>query len=343
MTLRRLAALGLVLSAVAGCVGGGSEGETFDTAAIIRQAGPAPWSGTGVLRAEWAEGRIVEWLDRRTGATRSVDHGGTGRYIVLQDGHRILGWSEPSGGASLAEIVHPHDPRLDGAAEILSYWHKLNRGAARIVGEGDVDGRPVWIVEVERAPGGDAPPDLEIFAEVDRSTFLPMRVRTESEQDDDYTSVRTVAYSEPARVSRQMLFSFRRGSMDLDRNRRLRYADLAFVPFPVYAPAPRVGDLTYSTASTYQETDGRSTLFLSYVRGENAFAEPAITLSQSHAPGLSGFPSRGVRVSIAGAVRRVRLTKDGQIWVLIGDTLIHGRTTLSSDDRIRFLRALRPR
>jgi hypothetical protein len=45
----------------------------------------------------------------------------------------------------------------------------LNRGAARIVGEDDLDGRPVWVVEVERGAGGDAPLDLEVVAELDRS------------------------------------------------------------------------------------------------------------------------------------------------------------------------------
>ena len=91
---------------------------------------------------------------------------------MVQDGHRIVRWSEPVGTA-LAEVIDPHDPWLDGTSEILSYWHKLNRGAAQIVGEDDFDGRAVWVVEVERGTGGDAPLDLEVVAELDRSTFLP--------------------------------------------------------------------------------------------------------------------------------------------------------------------------
>src|SRR5918999_3959653 len=146
MTLRTCAALGLFLGAGVGCAGE-SDDETFDTAAIVRQAGPAPWSGEGVLRARWSGDHAVEWLDRPTGATRSVEPGGNQRTIFVQDGHRILTWTENL--ASLADVVDPHDPALDRAAEILSYWRMLKRREARIVGEGELDGRPVWIVERE--------------------------------------------------------------------------------------------------------------------------------------------------------------------------------------------------
>lgn len=340
MTFRRLAALGLVLGAGFAC-SGGSGVETFDTAAILRQAGPAPWTGTGVLRARWGGGRIVEWLDRRTGATRSVDRGGFGSYIVVQDGHRVVRWSEPAGTASLAEVIDPHDPWLDGTSEILSYWHKLNRGAAQIVGEDDVDGRRVWVVEVERGTGGDAPRDLKIVAELDRSTFLPLRVRTESEEDEEYAGTRTVAYTEAENADRRALFSVDRRLTS--RETRLRYSDLGFLPFPVYAPPRRVGDLRYSPASTHQEADGRSTFFLSYVRSGDPFSKPAITLAETEASAERRFPPRGDLVRIAGGLRRVHVTEDGQIWVTIGETLIHGRTTLSRNETMRFLRALRAR
>jgi hypothetical protein len=229
MTFRRLAALGFVLGAGVGCAGGSDE-KTFDTAAILRQAGSAPWSGEGVLRANWGDGRIVEWLDRRTGATRSVDYGGNGSYVVVQDGHRIVRWSEPGGTASLAEIVDPHDPWLDGTSELLSYWHKLNRGEARIVDQAELDGRAAWIVEVERGTGGDAPLETRIFAELDRSTFLPLRVRTESDEDDEYTGTRTVSYSEAVHADRRALFSVDRRLTS--REMRLPYRDLAFLPTP---------------------------------------------------------------------------------------------------------------
>jgi hypothetical protein len=340
--LRWLAALGLTLAAGFGCSGGDSDEEQFDTAKILGRAGPAPWSGTGVLRASWDGGRIVEWLDRRTGATRSVDYGGNGAYVRIQNGRWTMSWSVFDGRASpgsLSEVADPRDPRLEHGSEILSYWRKLRRGAARIIGEGELDGRPIWIVDVEPARGGDAPSDLNILAELDRSTFLPLRVRTESEEESEYTSTRTVVYSDAPNADRRALFSFDRPTRN--RGRTLRYRDLADVPFPVYAPGPRAGDLIYSPASTYQEVDGRQTLFLSYVRGTDPFAEPAITLGQSRAPAGRRFPRRGEFVQIDGAPTRVHLTRDGQIWVTIGDTLIHGRTTLPREETMRFLRALR--
>jgi hypothetical protein len=250
-------------------------------------------------------------------------------------------WSEPADTASLAEVIDPHDPWLDGTSQILSYWHKLNRGAAQIVGEDDFDGRPVWVVEVERGTGGDAPLDLEIVAELDRSTFLPLRVRTDSDEDEDYAGTRTVTYTEAENADPRALFSVDRRLTS--RETRLRYGDLAFLPFPVYAPARRVGDLRYSPASTHQETDGRSTFFLSYVHGDDPFSKPAITLGESEASPERRFPARGDLVRIAGGLRRVRLTEDGQIWLTIGGTLIHGRTTLSREETMRFLRALRAR
>jgi hypothetical protein len=79
------------------------------------------------------------------------------------------------------------------------------------------------------------------------------------------------------------------------------------------------------------------------VRGGDPFSKPAITLGQSQAPAARRSPARAKLVRVAGALRRVRLTKDGQIWVTIGETLIHGRTTLSREETLRFLRALRAR
>src|ERR687891_371010 len=112
MTFRRLAVLGLMLGAGVGCAGE-SDDETFDTAAILRQAGPAPWNGSGVLRARWSGDRAVEWLDRHTGVTRRVEPGGNQRTIFVQDWHRILTWTEnldpvwvpQFGTASLADVV----------------------------------------------------------------------------------------------------------------------------------------------------------------------------------------------------------------------------------------------
>jgi hypothetical protein len=302
-----------------------------------------------VLHVRAPDGEYEEWLVRATGTTRKlVRHragGGVVRLVWLQDGKRILSWIEPLGrSASLSVLADPHDPRLDHASDLFAFWHKLNRGAARLVGSAEVGGRPVWIAQSLERPSDEAPTDLKIFADLDRRTFLPLRVRTES-SEAGWTTTRRLEYEELNAAPRGW-FSFSRRWTT--RERRLRYADLArAAPFPVYAPPKHYRDLEFSPASALIEQrqagglvrlGARSQIGILYVRGK-PWSEPAVQLIESRAVGRQRVGD--VRLPIAGATRRVYVTRLGEFSLVVGATRIHGRASLPHGVLLALLRSLR--
>lgn len=346
--MRRFFFAFVLLLPTVGCAGGSPSDDLPDTRAILRQAGPAPWRGEGVLHVRTSDCECEEWLDLASGRTRKIVREPPGvRLVSLQDGRRILTWSEPLGrSASLSVLVDPHDPRLDHASDLLAFWHKLHRGAARVVASAEVGGRPVWVVESLEPPSDEAPPDLEVFADLDQQTFLPLRVRTESSRAG-WMTTRGMVYEERKAAPRGW-FSFSRRWTT--RERRLQYEELAHAaPFPVYAPPRRSAELEFSPASSVTEErpvggerippDDGLRIAILYTRG-GPWSEPVAQLIESRA--VIGRQRVGdVRLPIAGTTRRVYVTRRGEFSLVVGSTRIHGRAALPRGELLTLLRSLR--
>jgi len=140
-----------VITVLAGC--SLSEKEAPNTRAIVDAAGPAPWRDDVVLHARltWrdvgVEARVEEWVDTRTGATRSVTYDPSGIRTIRIHRRGVLG----------NVVVGPHgrrrtetsvrlvagDRRLEDASVVRSFWRKLARAGATIIDDDEVDGRRV--------------------------------------------------------------------------------------------------------------------------------------------------------------------------------------------------------
>jgi hypothetical protein len=162
------------LLVVSGCalVGDADVPETRD---IVEAAGPAPWSGRGVLHAQFFDQggypEREEWLDRRTGSVRVAYEDARGDHLVyVVRRHGVLQLS--SSGARASSVLRTRDART--ASWLIGPWLALRRGAARIVRGARADERPAWVVELRRHPRPHAPSIRPRIAWLDRETFLPV-------------------------------------------------------------------------------------------------------------------------------------------------------------------------
>ena len=340
-----------LVAGLAALAGGSAGGVAASAPTAVGAAAEPPWRSDAVLHAVWGvpdgERRHEEWLNTRTGATRQVVYDANDdRLVWVSDGTRILEWGEPgTGGASLTILVDPHDPRLDAASSVLAWWHMLERGQARVVGSGELDGRPIVTVQSDKRPGADAPPDLKVFADLDRTTLLPLRVRLES---GGRTTTQAVTYERlredavPA-----SLFAFSRAWTT--RERRLRYRELKAAPFAVYAPGERHRDLRFATAALVEQrgegtrglpAESRRMLYVGYVRG-TPYDDSVVQLVERRRAKTNRRVRWNVKVRIAGATRRAYVAGDGLFFVNIGGTTVRGNATLSRAQIVALLRSLR--
>jgi hypothetical protein len=351
------AAVLIVLAAalLAGAVTPATGGDAFDTEAIVRAAGPAPWRGDGIVHAQIRadDGRVYEeeWLNRRTGQTRR-ERKGSDANSTVSDGLRTWRWYPFSGHLYLTEVHDQRDPWLRPASLLLEVWRDLRAGRAWIVGEGEVGGTPTWIVEVK--PGSEAPPGFRAFAEVEKETFL-LRRRFSSEgrglviERDEVPET-----SVPARF-----FSPPPDRRWTTREGRLRYADLAAaVPFPAYAPRPDSG-LRFAYAVLAEQrgesaaglpAEERRKLYLAYARGGDTYDRAPFQLIETRRAARAERWFRVLRragklthVTIAGR-KREALVGHGpsqRISVLLPGTFVHGWSELDREQTLALLAALR--
>lgn len=375
------AAAGLAVAG-AGCGTGPEPGSRDAQAANLAAsaAGEEPWRGSGVVHARFGDGS-QEWLDRR-GATRHVDDEGDAALVRIQDGRRIVSWDtlDPK-HVSVTEVVDPSDPWLEHASQLLAPWRALQAGRAHIVGSGEVDGKPVWIVESDAEPGPDAPPDLHAYVDVDQETYLPLRFRASS--GDGKKMSLSVEYDEVSEAALPADF-FSTDRAWTSRERRLRHSDLASLPFRVYTlgeehGAYRIGAATFSeqkperipaTAGARPGTlPGAAvvpaapptapapgelfrpppTLHLGYVRG-GPYEEPVVQLHERDAGrariarAAPDQAAKTYRVPIAGEERTVLLSDaDRIVWfaVVVDGTYIEGSAPLPAADVLTMLSNLR--
>ncbi|MDP8911568.1 MAG: hypothetical protein M3M94_05825 [Actinomycetota bacterium] len=341
----------VVLVAIAVVVLGGAAGASDTradavTAGLASHAAP-PWRGDAIVHVRWDDSH-EEWLDTRNDRTRKVVYGTGGeRLLWVRARARIASWSEPSPpGSYLTEIVDPHDPRLDHASDLVSWWHMVSRGDAHVAGRGEINGRPVLIVERDKKPRGDAPPDLRVFADVDATTFLPLRVRIET---GGKTFVRTPEYETVSPESLPPTFFVAERRDWTIRERRLRYRDLGSAPFAVYTLGETYRDLRFGTAALVEQPgaparrvgqDFRRTVYVGYVRGR-PYDDPAFELTERRITAPRVKVRGNARVRIEGKMRRAFVARDGFFWVAIGRTRVQGRADLPRAEVLRLLRALR--
>lgn len=346
-----LAAVIAAISAALPAADGAAGREPLPTTSqLLRVAGPAPWRGAGILHVRWrdADGLVVEeeWLDRRTGATRHVTHERADRdYVRLRIGRRLFEWSERDSYTSLSVFVDPHHPRLDFASRLLSYWHKLHRGHARVVGSGEVGDRPVWILQ-NIEPSSEAPRGLRAFADVDKETLLVLRERfivrgrtaTVTGEREELSP-----HAVPA-----TLFATKRRWTSLERG--FRYGELARgLPFRVYALGRRYGRLRFARAVLHDERGPlparvRATLpelWIGYTFG-GPYAAAVVQLMESRLPKGWSRVRGDEKIRIAGEIRSAHVGKRGRLFsAVVGETLIDGRSDLSRAEVVRVLEGLR--
>jgi hypothetical protein len=225
-----------------------------------------------------------EWLNRRTGQTRREKHGQHGDTTV-SDGRRIWRWNDLR-TLSLTEVLEQRDPWLRPTSLLLEVWRDLLGGRATIIGESEFAGTPTWVVELQ--PGREAPPGFRALAEVERATFFVRRLSygvpgalREAVLEQEALPDASV----PAR-----LFAPPEDLRWTLRERRLAHADLArTVPFPVYAPPPRAGQLRFVFA-VLQEQRGasagglpsaaRRSLYVGYASGDDPYVDAPFALIQ---------------------------------------------------------------
>jgi hypothetical protein len=306
-----------------------------------------PWRGVGVVHARWLEdGRVggEEWLDRRTGASRTVrDFGLADSEIAVQDGLTAIRWQPRARLGNVFELSGPLDSRRLVGSQLLAPWLYVKTGRARVLGTGELNGRPTLAVRNATGPDYDAPP-AEAVTDVDEETFLPLRVRLIAAGE-----VRRSIALEYAEVPRQTLPPrFFRPSLAWAHGRRASYRAVArSFPFPVYYLGERHagGRLRMLQAMLGKFTGA----------GPERFRGPQLLVVYS-GPQAGGvllverpvprrFPRGWWRpigkVRLAGAERTLYGRRQGDVSVVLGRSWVIVQAAGRRDEAIRVVRALR--
>jgi hypothetical protein len=360
ITLGLTVAIGVLLGGL------GHEVQSAANPTAIPTPAGAAWKGAGILHARVidADGRIQfeEWLNRRTGATRSIEYDADGRPVAqqVQRGLTLVTWNtmEPERKYVL-EALDARDRWLRGSSQVLWIGKLVDASEAHVTGTAQTNRGPVFLVEPD-SPGADAPPGFELTVEVDQETFLPYRFISSSAEG---LSVTKFLYRrmDAKRVSRS-LFAVDASTWVM-RDRRIAYADLAVeVPFPVFALGRTYEHLRFA-ASDFQEHAPELTnriakapeLFLIYAEREaegEAQLAPLVTLMEQAADSsdaqvrLRAYQRSGITstLPIAGAQRTVYFLDRRQptaFAVVVGRTVIRGQTMMSREEAARMLTDLR--
>jgi hypothetical protein len=359
----KIAAIGVALLASALTASAALMRATPVEAGALAKA-QAAWQGVGVIHAKFVapNGSVVseEWLDRRTGATKRVsyDHLRTGikKHIAVQKGLTIVRWNSHARDVTyVARVFDRRDPWLASASQLLQVRRALESNQARVVGYRQQAVRGVVQIRLKPSRAPDDSQGTTLIAEVDRSTYLPVRLTLQA--GGERTTVDVVA--ENLRSSRATKALFAVGRNWTIRDTKLRYADLVKrVPFPVYSFGRAYGRFALRGAGLHETTERNAEvrlqpqLFLAYGR-DTGYAQPGLTLTE-HAAGtadanarLAAFRAEGkaYRARIAGATRTVYVLDEDRrpiyFAVVVDRTLVKGNANLSRDALFAALSKLR--
>jgi hypothetical protein len=332
-----------------------------DEAAALARA-QAAWQGFGVVHAKFVapDGQVVgeEWLDRRTGATRSVRYDrlrtGLETRFTVQNGFRIVRWNTYAPGATyVARVFDRGDPWLSPTSRLLTVARALEANQARVVGRRELGRLDLLQVRVNPSRAPDIPGGVHLFAELDQSTFLPVRFTVQAGRETETFDV-VSEQLRPTAATRRLFTVNRRWTL---RDTRVRYAELATrAPFPVYTLRRSYQSFRFRAAGLHETTERNASfriqpaVVLSYV---GASGRPELTLME-HAAGtadararLAAYAGQGnaYRVEVAGKKRTVFVLEDRRplyFAVVVGSTLVKGSTAnLSRDELLAALADLR--
>jgi hypothetical protein len=339
-----LAGVSAVVVAVPVALAGSSAPGVIAEAGATAAAGE-PWRGVGVGRARWLEdGRITEeWLDRRTGASRTVrEFGPADSEIAVQDGRTAIRWQRRARVANVFELFGSLDSRRLVGSELLTPWLYVRTGRARVVGRGEFTGRPTLVVRHATGADYDAPP-AEVVWDVDEETFLPLRGRLVAAGE-----VRESVTFRYAEVRRRTLSArFFRPSLAWSPRRPATYRAVArSFPFPVYDLGERHAGVPLRMMQA---------MLWPYTGGRERFRGPELLVDYSR-PGGGGvllierpaprpFPRARWRpsgtVTVAGGERTLYWRRGGEVSVVLGRTWVIVQGSVGRAEAIRLFGALR--
>jgi hypothetical protein len=324
----------------------------------------AAWQGVGVVHAKFVEpdGRVVseEWLDRRTGATRRVSYDRlettVEKQVVVQNGSTIVRWNSYAPAVTyVARVADRQDPWLRSTSQLLGVWRSLRANEARVVGSRQLALADVLRVRVTLSRVADYRQGVDLVADLDRSTYLPVRLTLRA--GGEARTLRVVSEQlEETAATKELFVSSRKWTI---RDTRIPYEELATrVPFPVYSLGRAYGRFPFRGAGVHESVERTAafrlqpTLFLGYGR-DSAYGQPQLTLTEQDGrtadanARLAAFRAEGkaYRVRIAGATRTVYVLDPDRrpvhFAVVVDRTLVKGNANLTRVDLFAALSKLR--